>query len=236
MSSFVKLPPNKFCEDCAKLTAPQWKLLLALYHSSSRRECLVNLVLGKDYQYKTLKVLAQHRLVKLRCLNTTASRYEYVQLTRFGYDLAKMYRASIKTDESIDTVSLAKRHELCAQLFEAGMSFNRDWCDLLFKELYQIDKKLPVPVFDLPTDVPKVGDYVYLPTRVSIDHGNDDVQGGVGVVRAVTESRNGGGPDFFVETHEQPGRGHSWRFLKQEQESLKRYYGTRWANPDPDLG
>lgn len=93
-----------------------------------------------------------------------------------------------------------------------------------------------MPCFEPPTDVPKAGDLIYLPTRGSIDHGYDDVRGGVGVVKEVREGTSAGEPAFYVAAHEQPGRGHNWEFLSEEQAEYKQRYGDEWARPDPDLG
>jgi len=128
------------------------------------------------------------------------------------------------------------RQQLCEQLYLAGMKRDAAEIGRLQKQINDIDQELEVPDFEPPTDVPKVGDLIYLPTRGSIGHGFDDVRGGVGTVKAVREDISGGKPAFFVTAHEQPGRGHNWEFLSADQAENKQYYGDGWARPDPDLG
>lgn len=130
-----------------------------------------------------------------------------------------------------------RRQQLCRSLYEAGTR-RRDAADvkLLLQLIREVDQQLAVPCFEPPTAVPKPGDLVYLPTRGSIGHGYDDVQGGVGTVREVQPGISGGEPTSYVTTHEQPGRGHNWEYLVEHQAEYKQHYGDRWARPDPDLG
>lgn len=149
-------------------------------------------------------------------------------------------RAARRDQEELEArraeATLENRQQLCKDLYNAGVQRNARWMKLVLKALKEVDKDLPVPSFELPTEaVPKVGDKVYLPTRGSISHGGDDVRGGVGVVMEIDEGISAGNPAYFVRTHEQPGRSYNWEFLGKEQEDLKRMYGDRWARPDPDL-
>ncbi len=132
-------------------------------------------------------------------------------------------------------VLLTKRHKLCADLYRAGMLREAGDVERLKKQLRELDKEFAVPTFEPPDGVPVVGDLIYLPTRGSIGHGQDDVQGGVGVIMAVTSSTSAGEPTPFVTTHEQPGSRLNWEYLGQEQDELMKLYGDRWARPDPDL-
>lgn len=95
--------------------------------------------------------------------------------------------------------------------------------------------KTPAPLQNLKK--PKVGDKIYVPTSMSIDHGEDDVQGGLATVSKVVEHVIGGKPAWFVEVRELPGifnRRWSFDVLVERQEELKREYGKQKARPDPD--
>jgi len=84
---------------------------------------------------------------------------------------------------------------------------------------------------------PKVGDYVYVRTMMSIDHGEDDVVGGLAEVTRVYDSMSGGDAKCkFIEIM-QHDRGGNWtQFLCPEQKRLMRDHGNSFARPDPDYG
>lgn len=87
--------------------------------------------------------------------------------------------------------------------------------------------------------VPKVGQRIYVPTRLSIDHGEDDVLGGLATIDKVTKSISAGKETFFVSVKEWPGefaRSLNYDWLMERQEDLKREFGRRRARPDPDWG
>jgi hypothetical protein len=85
--------------------------------------------------------------------------------------------------------------------------------------------------------VPKVGEWIYVRTMMSIDHGEDDVQGGLAMVTRVYDSMSGGDPKCkFVEIA-QHDRGGNWtQFLFPEQKELMKRHGKEFACPDPDYG
>lgn len=85
--------------------------------------------------------------------------------------------------------------------------------------------------------VPKVGDLVYMRTMMSIDHGWDDVEGGLAQVKKVYHSMSGGDPKcVFIEIC-QHDRGGNWtQFLCPEQKELMKRHGLGVAYPDPDTG
>jgi hypothetical protein len=84
--------------------------------------------------------------------------------------------------------------------------------------------------------VPKPGDYVYTDTRLSIDHGWDDVQGGLSIVTRVYESMSGGDPRCKFIAIAQHGRGGNWtQFLHRQQAELMERHGTVFSYPDPDF-
>jgi hypothetical protein len=83
--------------------------------------------------------------------------------------------------------------------------------------------------------VPKTGEYVYTETMLSIDHGWNDVRGGLSTVTRVYESMSGGDPRCkFIEIA-QHGRGGNWtQFLFEKQARLMKEHGREFSYPDPD--
>lgn len=85
--------------------------------------------------------------------------------------------------------------------------------------------------------VPKVGEYIYVPTSGYIDHGEDDVVGGLGLVIDVHEGMSGGDPKcIFINVAQIPG-GFNWKqFHYKEQAQYAIEFGKEFAYPDPDYG
>ncbi len=84
--------------------------------------------------------------------------------------------------------------------------------------------------------VPEVGDTIYVPTSLYIDHGEDDVVGGLATVTNVISGISAGRPTPFISVKEHPGNGYNWHMLKDRQEELKTRFGNEYAYPDPDFG
>lgn len=83
--------------------------------------------------------------------------------------------------------------------------------------------------------VPKVGQLVYTDTRLSIDHGWDDVQGGMSLVTKVGTEMSGGDPDCVFIEIAQHGRSSNWtQFLFPDQKELMERFKNQVAYPDPD--
>jgi hypothetical protein len=83
--------------------------------------------------------------------------------------------------------------------------------------------------------VPKVGDYVYTNTRISFDHGEDDVCGGLSTVTKVYESMSGGDAKCkFIEIAEHQRGGNWTQFLFEDQAELMKEFGKDWTYLDPD--
>ena len=84
---------------------------------------------------------------------------------------------------------------------------------------------------------PKVGDYIYVQTHLYIDHGEDDVVGGLAQVTKVYKSMSGGDPNtVFVQTAQHPGGGSNWsQHLVNEQAKEMKRYGDEFAYEDPDV-
>lgn len=103
----------------------------------------------------------------------------------------------------------------------------------------ELTENTPITVPLCPPDrVPKVGEWVYVRTAMSIDHGWDDVVGGLAEVTEVSRSMSGGNPDTpFIGTRQHCGRGgENWHIAKDEQEKRQEEYGNRWGYMDPDWG
>ena len=79
--------------------------------------------------------------------------------------------------------------------------------------------------------LPSVGEDIYVETRWSIDHGEDDVQGGLGEVTKI-EHKYG---SHFVYVKEVPN-GYNWGLLYPKQDELRKEFGRKRARPDPDHG
>jgi hypothetical protein len=72
---------------------------------------------------------------------------------------------------------------------------------------------------------------------MSIDHGEDDVLGGLALVTSVTRSMSGGDLNTpFVEVAQHDGSSYNWRVLLDEQKELMEEHGDEVARPDPDYG
>lgn len=86
-------------------------------------------------------------------------------------------------------------------------------------------------------DVPKIGEDIYIEGSMYIDHGEDDIAGGLGEVSKVTKEMSGGNAKTpFIEIKEVPGRVYNWETLGPLQKELKKEYKKQRAHPDPDVG
>ena len=83
---------------------------------------------------------------------------------------------------------------------------------------------------------PVKGDKIYVPTQISIDHGEDDIEGGVAHVSKVKQGTGASKNDVFVSLVEVPGHSFNWSWLKDQQKELKKRFGGQLAHPDPDYG
>lgn len=84
--------------------------------------------------------------------------------------------------------------------------------------------------------IPKIGQDIYVPTRMYIGHGEDDVCGGLGEVVGVSFGMSAGNPRTpFISVKEHLASGYNWEILKEEQARLKKEFGKKRAYPDPDF-
>ena len=81
---------------------------------------------------------------------------------------------------------------------------------------------------------PNVGDWIYVPTRISISRGWDDIMGGAAqVIEVRDEPRINGGTQLIRVA--QVERGFYWNNLSYEQSALREQHGPQLARPDPDF-
>ncbi|MBT3398279.1 hypothetical protein HOA55_05455 [archaeon] len=84
------------------------------------------------------------------------------------------------------------------------------------------------------TQLPEIGQDIYLPTVGYISHGADDFEGGLCKVVDIQIGIGGVGKTPFVYVEERPGHGHNWEMLEERQQELKERYGDQRGRPDPD--
>ena len=81
----------------------------------------------------------------------------------------------------------------------------------------------------------KIGDKIYVDSHFYIDHGEDDVVGGLATVSHITESNSNGKKCLFVAVEEHPGVLYNWdQVLSEQQDMLKKDFGKQKAFADPD--
>lgn len=82
------------------------------------------------------------------------------------------------------------------------------------------------------SDVPKVGDEIYVPTSRYLSHGVDDKVGGLATVKSVRFSK--GSNTHFVAVNEVSGEYNWENYLASRQKELEEMFGNQRAFPDPD--
>lgn len=134
----------------------------------------------------------------------------------------------------------ARRNELVDQLVNG--TYTSKSLDELRKLTRKLNKKnkdkpLPASIQLCPADrVPKVGEWIYVGTAMSFDHGYYDVVGGLAQVYKVGKMKSGGKvvSTVYVKEHGHRG-GKNWdQFTSKEQDKLAEMYGYSFAYPDPD--
>jgi hypothetical protein len=81
---------------------------------------------------------------------------------------------------------------------------------------------------------PRVGQEIYVRTSLYCDHGEDDFHGGLCEIAHVESGISGGEPAWFVGVKERPGTRYNYEFLVQEQDELKKRFGTQRGYEDPE--
>jgi len=85
--------------------------------------------------------------------------------------------------------------------------------------------------------VPKVGEYVYTQTSMYLDHGEDDVCGGLSTVSRVYAGMSGGDAKcVFIEVAQHEHGGNWTQFLYPEQKRLMKEFNKNFSHTDPDYG
>lgn len=122
-------------------------------------------------------------------------------------------------------------------IHEEGNSVDRAILQILMEHMDHYDSAKKENLKNLPLymgrQLPQPGDIIYVPTRWSIDHGENDVVGGKAKVKAIKIDNYG---NQWVETWEHPNRSYNWDVLLNNQEKWSKEYSDRWAYPDPDCG
>lgn len=101
----------------------------------------------------------------------------------------------------------------------------------------RVTDKVTVPIPVPEGFIPKVGDVIYVDTSLHLSHGSDDVEGGLAEVVRVEidqEGKRRGSNQIFVETRQHPGHFYGWEILADEQERLRKEFGSSWAYENPD--
>lgn len=78
--------------------------------------------------------------------------------------------------------------------------------------------------------LPKVGDEIYVPTSLYIDHGANDFIGGICTISHIQIDMYG----VMVFIKERPGRSYPWDYLLKNQEKWKKEYKQKRGHKSPD--
>jgi hypothetical protein len=98
-------------------------------------------------------------------------------------------------------------------------------------------KKLKAHILQDKFWEPKVGDLIYIPTSLFLDHGEDDIAGGLATIKKIERNKRNKSTNLintiFVEFKEITGS-YNWHVLLEEQKEHQKQYGKKVAHPDPD--
>ena len=81
---------------------------------------------------------------------------------------------------------------------------------------------------------PQIGQKIYIPPSIYVDHGRDDIEGGLATIDSVRKTAGG---DYMVGVTELRPRQieYGYKGLMSQQEALREQYGESIARPDPDM-
>lgn len=82
---------------------------------------------------------------------------------------------------------------------------------------------------------PKVGDEVYVPTRLFLSRGREDTWGGVAKITKAIEQSDVNGGDLLLRFEELPGVGLYWKAIMDQQKKLMEQFGDQRARSCPDM-
>lgn len=85
-----------------------------------------------------------------------------------------------------------------------------------------------------PNVPPSVGDLIYIQTAMYIDHGEDDILGGLATVTKVTREDRVNGGTWAVAVKEVPNV-YYWNCLAHQQTKLASEFKNSYAKRDPDI-
>ena len=107
--------------------------------------------------------------------------------------------------------------------YNVGMSLDRQKFDALVKHINSGEYW-----------VPEVGEYVYMDSESYIDHGEDDIVGGLATVTKV------GGMSFddgtaYIAVAEVDSGDYNWPVLFESQRELMGFFGDRFTYSSPDF-
>ena len=86
---------------------------------------------------------------------------------------------------------------------------------------------------------PEIGDKIYIPTKMYIDRGENDIQGGLAEISKIHINENlpeNSNNKIFVSFVGISGRQFNYKILMEDQEELSKRYAGQIAKPDPDYG
>lgn len=78
--------------------------------------------------------------------------------------------------------------------------------------------------------LPKVGDKLYVPSKMYTSRGREDILGGLATVKDVVFNHG----TFWLFVDEIPNHGFNLVLIMSDQEKLKAEFGDQVARPDPD--
>jgi hypothetical protein len=81
---------------------------------------------------------------------------------------------------------------------------------------------------------PKVGDLIYTPTRLYLEHGQDDITGGLATITGIKDDGKRSYNSVFV-TFKEIENSYNWTYLLENQKADSKQYGKEFAHPDPEL-
>jgi hypothetical protein len=130
--------------------------------------------------------------------------------------------------EEVDGWKCTRTGRVFATEEEARKSENR----LPREKISQLKKRIKLGKYW----VPKAGDVIYVGDHFYLDHGEDDVAGGLAQVTHIVTDMSGSKPSVFVEVAQIDGR-FNWKdYLYEEQADFLIEFGNDVAHPDPDKG
>jgi hypothetical protein len=83
-------------------------------------------------------------------------------------------------------------------------------------------------------NVPQVGAWIYVPTKLHFYRGLDDIRGGLDQIISAKVGVSAGEPTWFVVAASSPHISRNWEMLREKQKQLAGKFGQCLSRPDPD--